>query len=135
MAAVTNLQVTSEQHMQQAITSYIAQGYTVMNQSPGHTTMFKKKEFSVLWAVVGLLLCIVPLLIYLVIYASQQDQMVEIHMVDPSLQLEQSAPVSYAGQISPDGHWMWNGREWVANPNPAAQLPEEASGSDDRPPA
>lgn len=42
--------------------------------------MIKKKEFSVLWAVIGLLICIIPLLIYLIIYATESDKVVEIRV-------------------------------------------------------
>ncbi len=42
--------------------------------------MIKKKEFSVLWAVIGLLICIIPLLIYLLIYATESDKVVEIRV-------------------------------------------------------
>ena len=79
MAARTHrVMVSSPQEMERTITSYIAQGYAVVNKTQTAATMFKKKEFSILWAVVGLLLCVLPLLIYLIIYATRSDQMVEI---------------------------------------------------------
>ena len=36
-------------------------------------TLQKRKEFSVLWAVIGFLLCLLPFLIYLMVYASKPD--------------------------------------------------------------
>jgi hypothetical protein len=50
--------VSSAEQLEQSISSYVAQGFAVMNRTPNSATMFKKKEFSVLWAVVGLVLCI-----------------------------------------------------------------------------
>ena len=41
-------------------------------------TLSKKKEFSVLWAVIGFLICLFPLLIYIIWYAVQTDKVVEI---------------------------------------------------------
>jgi uncharacterized membrane protein YukC len=72
------LTVSSPQEMEQTIASYIAQGYAVVHKTKTSATMFKKKEFSILWAVVGFLFCLLPLLIYIIYYATQSDQMVEI---------------------------------------------------------
>lgn len=46
--------------------------------------MQKAKSFSVLWAVIGFLLCLLPLLIYLIVYAMQPDvSLVEIIIGTP----------------------------------------------------
>ena len=111
MASVRQVSVSSAEQLEQSISSYIAQGFAVMNRSPNSATMFKKKEFSVLWAIVGLLLCIIPLLIYLVVYAVESDQMVEIRV----LQSRAALPPPNV-QMSPDGKFWWDGRQWVAVP-------------------
>lgn len=124
MAAVSNVPVYSEAQMQQVITSYIAQGYVVSNRTPTSATLFKKKEFSILWMVVGLLLCVVPLIVYLFIYAAQSDQMVQVYLSDPA-----SSPgvTSASGQLSPDGRWRWDGSQWT--PVPGAPPPPLPGGS------
>jgi hypothetical protein len=103
-ASVQNISVQSTEHLDQTIGSFIAQGFVVMSRTAAGATLFKKKEFSVLWLVVGLILCVFPLLIYLIIYATQSDQMVEIRVV----------PGNNAGQLSPDGRYRWDGTRWVA---------------------
>ena len=57
--------------MEQVITTYIAQGFAVVNKTETSATLQKKKEFKVVWAVIGFVLCVLPLLIYLVVYATQ----------------------------------------------------------------
>ena len=130
MALVSNVPVSSEPQLEQVITSYIAQGFVVMSRSPTTATLFKKKEFSILWLVVGLVLCVFPLLIYLIIYASQSDQMVQVYLTDQA-----SAPAaqvtSAVGQLSPDGRWRWDGTQW--QPVAVQNLP--AASTQDLPPA
>ena len=71
--------------MEQAITSYIAQGFTIANKGPDSATLQKRKEFKIVWAVIGFLLCLLPLLIYLIIYATQPEiQIVEIQVIPAS---------------------------------------------------
>lgn len=82
MAARTQVvTVSDKQELENAVQRYIAQGYAVYRQTKDSTTLFKKNEFKPVWAVVGLLLCLVPLLIYLLIYATSKDQMVIIRIV------------------------------------------------------
>lgn len=114
MATVQNIPVYSEAQMEQAITSYIVQGYVLSNRTPTSVTLFKKKEFSILWLVIGLLLCLIPLIIYLIIYASESDKMVQLYLADPATAPRVAPPPS--GQLSPDGHWRWDGVQWVPVP-------------------
>jgi hypothetical protein len=81
MAHMSRITVDSVNAMESAITSYITQGYTVMNKTATAVTLIKRKQFSTLWAVLGFIVCILPLLIYLIVYASQSDQVVEIVVV------------------------------------------------------
>jgi hypothetical protein len=77
--AISKVHVRSTQDMETAILSYLAKGFVVANKTPTSATLQKKKEFSILWAVVGLVLCLLPLLIYLIIYAMQPDvEIVEV---------------------------------------------------------
>jgi hypothetical protein len=77
-AEMQRMTVDSVAAMEQAITSYITQGFIVVNKTPTSVTLSKKKEFSVLWAVIGFLVCLFPLLIYIIWYAVQTDKVVEI---------------------------------------------------------
>jgi hypothetical protein len=57
--------------MEQAITSYIVEGFMVVNKTATKATLQNKKEFEVLWAVIGFVLCILPVLIYPIVYATR----------------------------------------------------------------
>ena len=136
MAAVAAVRVGSEREMEMAIASYIANGFVLSNRSPAGATMFKKKEFQIVWAVIGFFLCLLPLLIYLIIYATQSDQMVQIQLA-PGGQPELPAPMpvqanQLVGQRSADGHWWWDGRAWqpVAQPTPSPQPAVQHPASD-----
>jgi len=76
------LTVDSVDAMEMSITSFITQGFTVVNKTASSATLQKKKEFKALWAVIGFLLCLLPLLIYLIVYAVQADvEVVEIKVL------------------------------------------------------
>ena len=77
-ANISRMTVDSVDAMEQAITSYITQGFTVVNKTAANVTLIKRKQFSTLWAVIGFVVCVLPLLIYLIVYAAQSDQVVEI---------------------------------------------------------
>ena len=77
-ANMTRTTVDSVSAMEQAITSYITQGYTVVNKTSTSVTLIKRKQFSTLWAVIGFIVCVIPLLIYLIVYAMQSDHVVEL---------------------------------------------------------
>jgi hypothetical protein len=65
--------------MESAILSYLAKGFVVANKTPTSATLQKKKEFSILWAVIGFVLCVLPLLVYLIVYAMKEDvEIVEV---------------------------------------------------------
>jgi|GEM_PF-2335301 len=99
--------VSSEQALEQTITGYIAEGYVIQNRTPDAVVLFKKKEFSILWAVIGLVICFIPLLVYLIVYAADSDKLVEIRV---------DIPVT---QWSDDGRYWWDGTQWVEAQQPA----------------
>jgi len=154
MAGVSAVQVTSENEMEMAIASYISQGFVLSNRSQAGATMFKKKEFQIVWAVIGFVLCLLPLLIYLIVYASQSDQMVQIQLVPAGAkaQLPAGSATQMVGTRSQDGHWWWDGTawqpvgeltpsdqptptqpaaaaEWLPAPEPGAENPMEGGGT------
>ena len=79
-AQVQVVEVDSAAELDGAITSWVVHGYTMANRTPVSATMVKRKEFSVLWAVIGFLICIIPLLVYIIIYAAESDKVVEIRV-------------------------------------------------------
>jgi uncharacterized membrane protein YukC len=77
------VEVRSREEMEQSIGHYVAEGFTVAHRSDTSIVLLKKKEFQVVWAVVGFFLCVFPLVAYLVYYATQKDEMVEIRVSGP----------------------------------------------------
>lgn len=76
--------VPSAQVLEAQVTSYLAQGYVVANRTADSVTLQKKKEFNILWAVVGFVLCLLPLLIYLIVYVTKPDvEIIEITIAPP----------------------------------------------------
>ncbi|MGH9169765.1 MAG: hypothetical protein ACRD0Z_02670 [Acidimicrobiales bacterium] len=106
-ASVKVIEVPAPEFLDQAINAYVVQGFTVANRTPYSVTMVKPKKFEILWAVVGFFLCIIPLLIYLIVYATKSDEVVEIR-VSPQL-----APAALPVQMSPDGAAWWDGETWI----------------------
>lgn len=83
--SVKQITVESKEALQLAQTTYLAKGFVVASSSAEKVVMQKKKEFKILWAVLGFLFCLLPLLIYIIVYATQPDvEIVEITIVAPS---------------------------------------------------
>lgn len=136
------VQVPDRGALDSAITSYIAQGFTVQNRGEDFAVLFRKKEFSVLWAVVGLVLCLLPLLVYLIVYATQKDELVEIRIaaVQPQIHWSEDRQQWWGGdawhrvsqqlppdaQVSPDGAHFWDGASWRAMPAGAPPAQSDA---------
>src|SRR5579883_3351262 len=79
-ARVRMVEVDNAADMDNAVRSWIVQGYELANKSATSATMVKRKEFSTLWAVIGFLVCVLPLLVYIIVYAASSDQVVEIRL-------------------------------------------------------
>jgi hypothetical protein len=128
-ANVQSLVVGSSQELHHVMNQYVARGYNVTTQGFSNATLVKRKQFNMVWAVVGFFFCLIPLAIYLIVYATEKDQIVEI-TVNPL------APGATSGQLSPqsglspmgdsyeakagtqiptmtqDRQWWWDGADW-----------------------
>ncbi|MCW3019403.1 MAG: hypothetical protein JWN10_1711 [Solirubrobacterales bacterium] len=107
-ANVQQINVASQEDLESTIMSYIAQGFSVSNRSAESVTLFKKKEFNILWAVIGFFLCLLPLLVYCIVYATQNDQMIVIKVASTTLGLGAATSVTW----SDDRQWWWDGSRW-----------------------
>ena len=120
---MSQIPLASHQQLEAAINQYIAQGYVVAYRTADSATMMKKKEFSILWMVIGLVLCLIPLLIYIVIYAGQNDLMVELRVAQQGELM--------GVQLSPDGRYWWDGTAWqdsqLVPPSSAPRSPDGAA--------
>jgi hypothetical protein len=80
--SIQRYSVPNQQALDAQITSYLARGYIVANKTADSVTLQKKKEFNILWALVGFILFMLPLLIYIIVYLTKPDvELVEIVIV------------------------------------------------------
>lgn len=108
--------VQDQNQLTQTINMYVAQGYVVAAREATNVTLVKRKQFSIVWAVVGFFLCLLPLLVYLVVYATQTDQMVFVRVA--------ALPQAGLPTLSDDRRYWWDGVAWqdaAALPPPNAQ--------------
>ena len=119
--------VYSPQAMHEAVTGLIAMGFHVAAQTPTETTMLKRKEFSMLWLVIGVVLCVIPLLIYLIVYAGERDSMIILRLQDRPVG---SSPMPRPEYLtwSEDRRVWWDGERWI---DPAISFPASAPLSED----
>jgi hypothetical protein len=104
-AQVQIVEVEASEELDAAISSYVVQGFVLANKTAASATMVKKKEFNVIWAVIGFFVCVLPLLVYLIVYAAESDKVVEIRIRgkqdDESLaELERFADLRERGVIT-----------------------------------
>lgn len=124
-ANVQQISVASQGELESTIMSYIAQGFTVSNRTTDSVTLFKKKEFNLIWAVIGFFLCVLPLLVYCVIYVTQDDEMIVIKIAATAPALGAAAGVTW----SEDRQWWWDGSRWR---DTQLELPPSAVLSEDK---
>jgi hypothetical protein len=114
-----SLVVADQRGLEQAITNHTMQGFLVVNRTAEMAVLRKPKQFNVLLALLGLLFCGVGLLVYLIVYSVQSDQMVEIRV----------RSTGQAGlRLSEDRRWWWNGEQWQ---DTTLSVPPTARRSDD----
>jgi hypothetical protein len=116
-AVVHSITVTDSVQMDRAIASYIQQGYNLANRSERYATLVKRKQFSILWLVIGIITLTVVLWIYIIVYLFQSDHMVQIVLQPYAPQQATATP----GLVSADGLWQWDGASWRALPQGQAQ--------------
>jgi hypothetical protein len=81
MAHISKVYVDSTDAMESSITGYVAMGFLIVNKTATKVTLQKKREFSILWAVIGIIFCLIPLFIYLIVYATKPAvEVVEIEV-------------------------------------------------------
>jgi hypothetical protein len=112
--AVRTVAVGDPRAFEAAIADHSARGFFLVTRTDTSALMRKPKQFNALLAVLGALLRLVGLLIYAIVYAMQQDEVVQIRLVDRRAALE-DAPFT----LSPDGDCWWDGRQWQDTRRPA----------------
>lgn len=111
--------VTNTQQLDQVVLSYVGQGYQPTMRTETSALLIKKKELNIVWVLVGLFLCFIPLVVELVRYYKDEDLVVEVRLVpagEGSSAPTQPAPPSDAQgsepHLSADGKQWWDGTQW-----------------------
>jgi hypothetical protein len=99
--------VPSAEALHHAIRDLVGQGFIIRASTPYDAHLYKAKRFQPIWAVIGVALCILPLLIYLLVYLVQQDQSVYVVV---QTRLPQPAPPP---PVAPRTQPYWDGNQWV----------------------
>ncbi len=66
--------IDPEAILQAEINRYVKKGYRVTSQTARSAQLVKPKKFSIIWAMVWLLLVVLPFVIYLIYYTAKRDQ-------------------------------------------------------------
>ena len=81
---IETIWVSSPDQLNATVQTYIGQGGQVQNQAEGEVVVFLKKKMNVAVLIVGLLLCVVPGLAYLIWYSSaDQSQQITVKIGVP----------------------------------------------------
>jgi hypothetical protein len=105
--AVKTVAVGDRREFEMAIASYSAAGFLLVSKTETSALLRKPKQFNVLLAILGAVLCLVGFVVYVIYYAAQQDEVVEVRLVDRQAALE-GEPYT----LSPDGNFWWDGQRW-----------------------
>lgn|GEM_PF-1965089 len=117
-ANLSTVNVATRGQVEQTVMSYVAQGFTVSTQTDDTTTLYKKKEFNVVWAVIGFFACVIPLIIYCIVYSMESDQMVVVRL-DPAAAALSVSPILGAStgaeglRWSEDRRYWWDSTTWI----------------------
>ncbi len=112
---ILTLQAATQADAESIVSGYIAQGFHIANRTAAAITLMKRKEFSYFWAVIGFIFCLLPLVIYLIVYALENDQMVIINLAGAQPGSAYGAAVmtsQLSAPRSPDGNYWWDGQQW-----------------------
>lgn len=91
MAVQTDVvQVADPAGLEQAVTGYMSQGYSVLRQQPTLVVLGKNRELKWSYLIVGFLLCTIPGVAYLIWYSQQKDRRIEVRIV-PLAEAEEMA--------------------------------------------
>jgi hypothetical protein len=118
MAVPHVIPAANPQQLDQLILSYVAQGYKLEMQTDTRALLIKKRELNIVWVLVGLFLCFIPLVIELVRYYKDEDLIVELRLtpVDGSGASEPPLPPGKVQgdepHLSADGTQWWDGTQW-----------------------
>jgi hypothetical protein len=118
MAVPHVIPATNPQQLEQVVLSYVGQGYKLEMRTETSALLIKKRELNIVWVLVGLFLCFIPLVIELVRYYKDEDLVVEVRLVpvgEGGIPEPPPPPGKVQGDephLSADGQQWWDGTQW-----------------------
>lgn len=80
-----SITVESTEELENVVANYAMHGFSVTSKTSKRAILYKKKEFSVLMAVLGLLVCGIGLVIYAILYTMKEDEAIEVVVASPTV--------------------------------------------------
>lgn len=102
-ASVQRFTAPDSQALERMVGDYLARGFVVVGRTDRSALLRKEKRFNAAVALVSSLACGVGLLVYLLVYAAQRDEIVEIFVLEAG----RGGPF-----LSDDRRWWWDGERW-----------------------
>src|SRR4051812_26792936 len=82
---VETMWVTSQDQLNATVQTLLSQGGVVQNQAEGEVVVYLKKKMNMVVLIVGLILCLVPGLAYLIWYSTaDQNQQITVKIGSPA---------------------------------------------------
>jgi hypothetical protein len=95
--------VPDSRGLDSTVAGYLARGFVVVGRTDRSAVLRKGKRFNPVYAALSSLFCGVGLLVYLLVYAAQSDEVVEVAV---------SQPGHGVADLSDDRRWWWDGERW-----------------------
>ena len=83
MPSVSTIYARTPDEVHSLVNAHLVEGYQLRNQTGSEVVLFKPKQFSIVWAVIGFFFMLLPLVIYIIVYAMQSDKVVQIILKQP----------------------------------------------------
>ena len=75
--------VDSTDDMETVIANYAMKGFSITSKTSKRAVLYKKKEFSMLMAVIGFVMCVIGLVIYAILFSLKDDEVIEVVVSAP----------------------------------------------------
>lgn len=120
---IETMWVSDLDNLQRTVATLTAQGGVVQGQSDTEVTVFLKKKMNVIVLIVGLVLCLVPGLAYLIWYSTaDQNQQITVKVGSPT-NIKTDHAHWYDGQDQPGSPTVPTGAPQMPAAAPTPELP------------
>ena len=104
---IDNSKLSNKASLDKISSLYMREGYIVILRTDTQLQLIRKKKFSLIWAILGLLLWGIGLLIYIFYYVSKKDEQINITLDEESSRSKNNSKIeelTKLSQLLKDGH-------------------------------